>query len=103
MEELKRYLEEEPRARERSQKDRGIVNVLLKRYPDLASLDKTMLTEFVREHNNMDRSWRKILEENPSLRGSDYNEKTKLEQQKQIELGYEPGYNQDLQLGRKYS
>lgn len=88
--ELKTYLENEPRARERRNKDRAIVNLLLKHYPSLASVKKEILVEFVKDHNTLDRSWRQLLQEYPRLRGSDYDQKEVLVQQKRIELGYEP-------------
>jgi len=78
---VKEYLEEEPKFRERSNKDRGIVNLLIQKHPTLSILikegiiSKAILVEMVQEYASMDRSWRKILEENESLRGSDYGDK----------------------------
>ena len=92
--EIEKYLEVEPRARERSNKDTAIVNVLLRRNPLLAKaieqdlISKAMLVTFVQNHNSMDRAWRKILEERPELRGKDYNNKEELEQDVQAQLGY---------------
>lgn len=83
------YLESEPKARERRNKDRAIVNILIKKYPMLGeSVPKEVLIGFVKEHNSMDRYWRKILEERTDLRGDDYGDKDGLEIEKQIELGY---------------
>lgn len=88
-EELTAYLEAEPRARERSNKDRAIVNILLKKYPMLAeSVPKEVLIGFVKDHNSADRLWRQILEKNPHLRGTDYSDKAALEKEKRMELGY---------------
>ena len=89
-----RYLESQTLFRERKNKDRGIVNLLLERHPNIGKmvreygLNKEELISFVREHSAMDRSWRQILEHTPELRGSDYDEKTKLESEKLEELGY---------------
>jgi hypothetical protein len=93
-EEIEEYLVHEPRSRERSNKDRAIVNVLVRRYPELKKvielemLSKGTLVSFVQDHNSMDRAWRKVLEERPELRGTDYGEKDKLEADVQEQLGY---------------
>lgn len=93
---IEKYLEQEPRARERSNKDRAIVNVLLTdaKYMPLAimvkkgEITRDMLTRFVQDNNSMDRAWRKILEERPELRGSDYENKAELEHETRLNLGY---------------
>lgn len=84
-----RYLKEEPRARERANKNRALANLLFKRFPQLQEFDKDLLEEIAKYTTKIDRNWRKILEEKPSLRGSDY-EKTKKTTQKPVlkELGY---------------
>ncbi len=46
------------------------------------------MADIVGEILSLDRKWRKILEENPELRGQDYGEKEILEVEKQRELGY---------------
>lgn len=78
-ERLQGYLEIEPRARERRNKNRAIGNVILEDY----SLDipKQTMSEIVAEILTYDRVWRKILEENLHLRGTDYLDKQKLEEQ----------------------
>lgn len=94
---LEKLIEENPKARERKYKDDAIVHVLVTRfYHSFEEIDREKLIEFVKDHNTLDRSWRKILEERPELRGSDYNDKERLEQEKQIELGYESGGTQLL-------
>lgn len=95
-EKLEKYLEEKEPARERVNKDRAIVNVLVtdpSYFPILEALknkvfDAPTLTRFVQDHNSMDRMWRKILEERPELRGTDYEKKDELEKEVQKELGY---------------
>lgn len=92
--ELTEYLENQPLARERKNKDRAIVNLLLKRHEALRNaveeklISKELLITLVQEYNSMDRSWRKTLEERPDLRGSDYSDKAYLEQEAQSKLGY---------------
>lgn len=88
------YLINEEKFRERVNKDRGIVNLLLKKYPTLEAVDKKILVDLVKDYNSMDRSWRLILadKENEHLRGKDYYTKEIYSQQKQLGLGYEVGY-----------
>lgn len=95
------YLKTEPRFRERKNKDRGLVNLLTKKYPALGGLlregimSKDDLVAFVRDYATADRAWRQALEDNPPLRGKDYLEKDRLMQKKQLALGYTPGYQAD--------
>ena len=83
--ELHQYLIDNPQARERCNKDRAIVNILLKRY-DLVDIKE--IVRFAREHNSMDREWRDILLKNKELRGIDYALKKKLVTAKLKELDY---------------
>lgn len=96
--ELTNYLEVQPLARERKNKARAIGNVLIQKYN--LDISKDFMMEIVADAVNADRMWRKILEERPDLRGKDYDDKEVLEQQKQVELGYRPGYFQDVKQGR---
>ncbi len=89
-EHLKKYLESEPRARNRSAKDRGIVNLMTENGTRLPQT-KEALIEFVKDYNSYDRLWRLIMQEYPELRGLDYDDKEILSQGKVIELGYEIG------------
>lgn len=93
---VEQYLETEPRARERKEKDRALVNLLLRRYPELGTVKKDTLIDMVKDYNSMDRCWRLVLNERPELRGTDYEDKAMLEQEKQLELGYTPGYDDDI-------
>jgi hypothetical protein len=84
-----KYLEEEPKARERKNKPRALANLLFRRFPELQELDKDKLEQIASFIVSSERSWRKILQEHPRLRGSDY-EKSKKPSQKKVldELGY---------------
>ena len=82
------YLVDEPRFRERKNKDRGIVNLLVEKYPELKSVRKETLIEAVREFSSLDRAWRQALERDASLRGSDYLEKETLTKRSRRKLGY---------------
>lgn len=95
---LLEYLKQEPRARERANKNRALGNLITKEYG--LEIDKSKMADIVGEVLSLDRKWRKILEENPDLRGSDYDKKETLEQEKMLELGYSPNYHNDVrQLG----
>jgi hypothetical protein len=86
---IKEQLEKLPTARERKNKNRFIAWLLWKKY-NLSNIpiDKETLEAIIVDTSTYDRAWRQVLEHNPSLRGSDYGEKTLLEQEKQVELGY---------------
>jgi hypothetical protein len=94
--EIKTYLEREPKARERRNRSRAIVNLLLKQYPELLSIPKDKLCDFIHSADSYDRIFRKVLVENPHLRGKDYEDKTALEQGNMLQLGYEVGHYQDI-------
>jgi len=91
---LLEYLKQEPRARERANKNRALGNLIAKEYG--LEIDKSKMADIVGEVLSLDRKWRKILEENPDLRGSDYDKKEILEQEKMLELGYSPNYHNDV-------
>lgn len=91
MNEVLQYLKEAPPFRERVNKNKGIANMIAKKYGVGFPADKR--NDIVADILSFDRGWRKALEEHPELRGKDYGEKDRLEQQKQIELGYESGYH----------
>lgn len=93
---LKNYLEEQPLARERKNKNRAIGNLLRENYPMLSTIPREYLADVVGDVLTMDRAWRKVLEDNEHLRGDDYNQKTQLEEKMELELGYTPGFDQDV-------
>lgn len=93
---VKNFLEQEPRFRERKEKDRGIIYLLVGRLNLQGIMDREgkpittkQLVEFVQGYATMDREWRQILEQNPQLRGSDYDDKDELEVKKLAQLGYQ--------------
>lgn len=77
-EKIKDYLERIPEARERANKNRAIANIVF----------KDLLPTLVQHTLTYDRAWRKVTEDNPELRGSDYCEKDELEIKAQRDLGY---------------
>lgn len=95
---LRRYLQDEPKARERVNKVRAIANLLQRNHPSIQGVSKEVFTEIIDETIAYERYWRKILLEHPHLRGADYETKRKVVQKKQIELGYESGANIKLKI-----
>lgn len=91
---MQSYLEDDPKFRERRNKDRGIVNLLMKRYGSLmyaiekGVITKETVTAMVQDYATMDRACRQALEKYQSLRGKDYDEKDKLEVSAMKNLGY---------------
>ena len=86
-------LDEDPMFRERANKDDGIVSLLINRYGlhyaiHRGEITKGRIVALVQDYASMDRLWRKILEENPLLRGTDYDDKDQLEAKVMVSLGY---------------
>ncbi len=88
------YLERTELFRERKNKDKGIVNLLMRKYGWLddaiksGAVSKDSVVAMVQDYASMDRAWRKVLEERPELRGSDYENKAELEHDARVQLGY---------------
>lgn len=89
--EIKGCLERSARARERKNKNKFLAWFLEKKYMVSLGLNQDQLANLIVDAGSYDRAWRKILQENPELRGKDYDDKEVLEQEKQLELGYMPG------------
>ncbi len=98
---IKRYLQEMPVARERSNRYRALRHFVIKIYPELELVNKDVFISAIDTAIATDRYIRKIQAEDKSLRGSDYGDKEVLEQEAQIELGYEGGGNDILDLNEK--
>jgi len=77
-----------PEARERRTKHKFLTKMLQDKYDDLKIIPLEVLEEAVRDYASMDRIYRKLLQDNPNLRGSDYEDKHELENEKLEELGY---------------
>ncbi len=88
---IKQRLEEHPWFRERKSKNFGISKILIRRFNLEDKINPKILEDIIVEASSLDRTYRKTLEENPHLRGSDYGQGEILSQKKQIELGYEIG------------
>lgn len=93
--EIKNYLEKSPKARERKNKNRFIAWLLWKRLQGV-EVTQEMLEKFVVDCSSYDRAWRQVLQLETHLRGTDYDDKKMLEQEKELELGYQPGIQKDI-------
>ncbi len=78
-----------PQARERKNKNKYIARKLEKKHH--TGVPESVLAEIVADVLGMDRGWRYVLQHNPKLRGTDYEDKKVLEQEKKGELGYQGG------------
>lgn len=89
--EIENLLTENPIYRERKNKNKFIARWLQKKYPhELESISLQRLEDIVVDASSVDRYWRLALQNNEEIRGSDYNDKTALQQEKILDLGYEP-------------
>jgi hypothetical protein len=90
-------LEVDTNSRERRFKDGGLIRIILSKM-DLAlvsSIPVSELSDFAREYESYNRAWRQVLRDREDLRGTDYHEGNVLEQEKEIELGYNPMFERD--------
>ena len=93
-EEILQRLEADTTFRERKNKNECIAEILINKYNINASPSR--VKAIIEDANSMDRYWRLILMEREDLRGTDYDTKKKVSQQKQIEFGYEVGYHENI-------
>lgn len=96
---IKSYCLREPKARERRNRSRAICNLLTEKYR--LTDDKQKLIEAFEDYESYSRLFRMVQMENPETRGQDYEDGKELAQKKQIDLGYESGYQQDLKLSKR--
>lgn len=84
------FLQKYPSGRERKNRARAIWYLLGK--DDLLSKE-----EFIKDAFSEIQSINRLIlwhqQHNPELRGSDYNDKQKLEEETMLDLGYQPGHN----------
>lgn len=80
----------------------GIAKLILKKFYPGLEIDPKQIEDIIVLGSSLDRAWRKMLQENPELRGTDYDDKEMLEQDKQLELGYMPGHDADVKKKNKF-
>lgn len=93
--EVKNLLEARPDLRERRHRYKAIWNLLYNKYHKDTWGAQTFLIVGP-EILSYTREFCKVQADNKELRGRDYNDKEMLEQEVQVNLGYTPGYHQDL-------
>lgn len=98
---IEKALEKFPWFRERKDKNLGIAKLIVMKFHPWLAGNEDKLADLVVLAGSLDRAWRKALQDNPSLRGKDYDDKVVLEQEKQLDLGYTPGYEADLKANKK--
>lgn len=101
---IKKTLESDTKLRERSLsrewlmeralEDGGIFQKWLDKQP-LSMSD--LLTNY-KKYDNWRHAYSDVQKDHENLRGTDYNEKIRLEQEAMIEKGYEPNYVSDSKL-----
>lgn len=91
---IKSYLEREPRARERANKNRALGNLLIEKYH--LDIPKDKMADIVGDVLNGDRYWRMTTKEHPALRGKDWHTKDIVEQEYEMSLGYEVNYKNNI-------
>jgi hypothetical protein len=90
-------LKDFPPARERKNRYKTLWWMFEKVYGNkIESLSKEFFIDHGKTFFTISRLICKVQKEDESLRGSDYDDKEQLEQEAQIELGYTPGYHQDI-------
>lgn len=93
------YLKKYSEFRERRNKNKWLGGIVLKKYGiEITPALRDQLDDLVTDIQNADRYWRKHTSENEGLRGSDYETKQAVEEQKMLALGYEPGWKQGESL-----
>lgn len=86
---IEMHLRENKEFRERKNKDRGMIDLMLGvNLVSVADSLRQQMFATIKCYASMDRSWRQLLQNNPELRGKDYNMKDELELKAQGELGY---------------
>ena len=85
---LYNLVKDKPKARERKYKQRSIAYVLQQKFPELQQISLDNLEKYLKKSSSYSRQWRKLLEEKPEFRGSDYNRKAEAESKVIKNLGY---------------
>ena len=94
---VKNLLETKIEARERKNRYRTIWYILFQNIPEKEVITKEMFIDGMgKQVISTTRLICKLQKENVELRGTDYDDKEVLEQEKMLELGYNPGHAQQV-------
>ena len=95
--EVQQMLEESQTPRERRFRVRGLRELVLRKLglEGVMFFPMDKLDDFAVLYGSYDRAWRLVMSDREDLRGSDYSRKDVLEQEKELELGYAPGFHGD--------
>lgn len=94
--ELTRLLVKHPNLRERKSKNKLCAKLVQLKYPyELKDISLDRLADIFIDNRSYFRAWNKVTQDNPHLRGTDYDDKEALEQEAELDLGYRPGYEND--------
>lgn len=85
-----------PRARERKNRNKAVGSIIIKKYNLLISQD--VMADIVRDIESGTRAWRDFLLNYPEYRGSDYDDKIKYDQEHKLVLGYIPGLEEQKKI-----
>ncbi len=98
LKDIKKYLEIEPRARERVNRYKAIRRLLVERHPMLTTvLQNYEIERIVKESLTIYRAINRVQQLYPELHGTDYDTTKKiLQQQTQIDLDYRPGNQNEI-------
>lgn len=102
IEQVKAKLIKHPEYRERRKKAEFVARWLHNKYPSLlGDIEKLKTIEdMVDEVINVERLWRKVLQDNVELRGNDYKTKDMVVADKILDLGYVPHFHTDIKKGK---
>jgi len=101
-EEVIHYLENNPKFRERKYRGSLLMNLALKslslggKYSNGEKLTTEEMCQFAVKFDSYRHAWGDVTRECPELRGNDYADGERLEQEKLMEMGYRPNYHQDV-------
>lgn len=99
---IKDKLEADTNFRERRFRAKGLrelalqVSGLESKYKASYPLSPEDLTDFAMTHESCRRIYTKVQADCENLRGTDYEDKTGLEQDKTLEMGYEMGFEENV-------
>jgi len=89
-------LSEKPEARERKNRHRVLRYFVRKDIAGAKDLTDDTIDAIVTLGNSVDRLTRMLQLEDETMRGTDWEDREQLSQQKQIDLGYVPGIERDI-------